>query len=365
MHDFSSFCQSDTTTIMSNITFSSDLPPLPPYTLTPLPSLLPPIPDKVLTLLLPVAAYWIFSLFFHIIDEYDLFPQYRLHTPAEVSKRNRVSRLDVVRDVVIQQILQTGMGIVLGMTEPDDFIGKESYDVAVWAQRLRWVQRTVPGLFATFGIDSVSMAKNIASSYPAVAGALSGGHYPSLQQTMILGNGEATTPTFAGWEILAAKAIYWFIVPAIQFFIGILVVDTWQYFLHRAMHMNQWLYRKTTLQLSSWLFANRVDRHFSLSPPPSLRTICVRGALQSPSGRLLARHLGYYCSLQAGVHDNSSRHVVLHRLHLQDRGRSLWVCFALGSAAAFDIKQCRLPRCSPSKLGYQGILLLRRASNEA
>ncbi|MCJ1384901.1 hypothetical protein MMC17_008019 [Xylographa soralifera] len=220
-----------------------DLPPLPEYGLIPLPSLVPPIPDKFLTLLLPIAAYWIVSMIFHWIDTKDLFSQYRLHTPAEVLKRNHVSRWEVVRDVVLQQIIQTMVGTLLGMTEPDDFYGKEDYDVAVWARRIRMMQRTIPGLLSLVSINANGVAKNMAGSYPTLAGALSGGVYPSLIETVTLSNGDQVSiPRLATWETIAAKAMYWYIVPAIQFGIGIFIVDTWQYFLHRAMHMNKWLY---------------------------------------------------------------------------------------------------------------------------
>lgn len=221
----------------------SNLPPLPEYHLTPLPSLLPPIPDKLLTLLLPIAAYWGLSMFFHWIDTKDYFPQYRLHTPAEVSKRNRVSRWEVIRDVLIQQVVQTAVGWVLGMTEPDDFFGKEQYDVAVWARRIRSAERSIPGLLATVGLDSVGLAKNLGASHPMLAGALQGGQYPSLKNVIAVSSiSKVGTPGFAGWELMLASAIYWVLVPALQFGLAILVVDTWQYFLHRAMHMNKWLY---------------------------------------------------------------------------------------------------------------------------
>jgi sphinganine C4-monooxygenase len=71
---------------------------------------------------------------------------------------------------------------------------------------------------------------------------LSGGLYPDLKQ-IVWSSGEAlAAPAFAPWEILAAKIVYHAVVPALQFFLAIVVVDTWQYFLHRAMHMNKWLY---------------------------------------------------------------------------------------------------------------------------
>lgn len=220
----------------------SNLPPLPEYHLTPLPFLLPPIPDKLLSLLLPIVAYWGLSMLFHWIDTKDYFPQYRLHTPVEVSKRNRVSRWEVIRDVLIQQVVQTAVGWVLGMTEPDDFFGKEQYDVAVWARRIRVAERSIPALLATVGLDASGLAKNIGTSHPTLAGALQGGHYPSLTKMSAIRASKVGTPGFASWELMLASVIYWLLVPALQFGLAIVVVDTWQYFLHRAMHMNKWLY---------------------------------------------------------------------------------------------------------------------------
>ena len=226
-----------------------DLPPLPDYHLTSLPPLVSPIPDKLFTLLLPIVAYWGLSMLFHWIDVKDYFSKYRLHTPAEVLKRNHVSRWEVVRDVLIQQVVQTVVGTLLGMTEPDDFFGREEYDVAVWARRIRIMQRAMPGLLSLISINANGLAKNIAGSHPIVAGAISGGLYPSLIQTMKSTDGhESTVPAFAAWEMVAAKAVYWYIVPAIQFGLAIFIVDTWQYFLHRAMHMNKWLYSTSPQQ---------------------------------------------------------------------------------------------------------------------
>jgi len=229
-----------------------DLPSLPSYTLTPQPPLIAFIPDKYLSLALPIIAYWGLSMIFHYIDEFDLFPHYRLHTPAEVLKRNHVTRWQVVRDVVIQQIVQTIVGIGLALAEPDYFVGKEDFDVAVWAQRLRLAQRYIPAALAVTGIDAKSLAYKASSYSPSLAGALAGGNYASLISEV---NG-ASVPAFASWEILVAKTIYYVAMPALQFFLAILIVDTWQYFLHRAMHMNKWLYSK--LQFC-WLSQDRTN----------------------------------------------------------------------------------------------------------
>ena len=227
---------------MANATLlpeSTDLPPLPSYKLDLLPPLLWPIPDKLLTLLLPIAAYWALSMFFHWIDTMDYFPQYRLHTPAEVIKRNRVSRWEVVKSVVIQQIVQTAVGWGLGMTEPDDYMGREQYDIAAWAQKIRIAQRYIPKVLGLIGIDALGVGKNLASHHPMLAGAVLGGQYPTL--STFADSGYAV-PAFAAWEMTLAWMMYYILFPMVQFTVAIIVVDTWQYFLHRAMHMNKWLY---------------------------------------------------------------------------------------------------------------------------
>ncbi|KAK6429811.1 Sphingolipid C4-hydroxylase sur2, partial [Oleoguttula sp. CCFEE 5521] len=171
---------------------------------------------------------------FHAIDTLDLFPQYRLHTPAEVLKRNHVSRWEVLRDVVIQQVIQTGVGIALTVLDKEAMGGKEEWDVAWWAQWVRRAQWGIPGVLSLVGLD----AKGMSSGNSIFSGALAGGVYPELTQIVLQHGQEVVAPAFADWEIQAAKAIYHLGVPAIQFAVAILIVDTWQYFLHRAMHMN-------------------------------------------------------------------------------------------------------------------------------
>lgn len=219
-----------------------DLPPLPDYTLQPLPDLIPGFPDLWLALALPIVAYWGMSMLFHFVDEWDLFPQYRLHTPAEVLKRNHVSRWDVFRDVVLQQVIQTVVGLALTVMEPEAVYGKEDHDVAVWAQRLRMAQRAIPVVLSMVGLDAAEIAKNIHGEHAMLSGALAGGIYPELTQTVLSGGQATEAPAFAQWELLAAKAIYYLAIPGLQFLIAICIVDTWQYFLHRAMHMNKYLY---------------------------------------------------------------------------------------------------------------------------
>lgn len=219
-----------------------DLPSLPSYTLRPREPLLPFISDNLLALSLPVIGYWIASLFFHFIDVYDFFPQYRLHTPAELLKRNHATRFEVLRDVIIQQVIETLAGIILAYFDDEEMVGREEYDVALWAQRIRRAQRAIPWLLRLVGVDALGLAKSMAN-HPSWAGALAGGSYPQLLQKIVLDNGlEVTAPSFAEWELNVAKFIYWILIPAFQFAAAICILDTWQYFWHRAMHLNRWLY---------------------------------------------------------------------------------------------------------------------------
>lgn len=261
---------------------AATLPPLPQYTLTPIPDLIPGISDAYIFPILPVAIYWILSMIFHIIDVYDIWPQYRLHTPEEITKRNHVSRYEVARDVVIQQIIQVGMSLVLDATEERQMTGKEEYDVAVWATRIRLAQRALPPVLGFLGLNAAAISKNMAASHPLLAGALAGGHYPFLTATSL--SGSSSVPIFAHWEMWLAKTIYWIVVPGLQLFAASVILDTWQYFLHRLMHVNMWLYSKCTYEPSALALRlsalTEYDSYLPLPSPSALRAVRVRCPVQ-------------------------------------------------------------------------------------
>lgn len=219
-----------------------ELPPLPEYTLKPLPPLLSWASDELLAAALPVIAYWVVSLIYHVIDVYDLFAQYRLHTPAEVLKRNHVSRYEVFRDVIIQQIIQTVAALALSWWDELATYGKADHDIAWYAQKLRLAQRAVPVVLSGVGIDPIALASKVAASQPTLASVLGGGHYSGLVQSITVAGQESIVPAFASWELTVASVLYWYAIPALQFTAGIIIIDSWEYMLHRAMHMNKWLY---------------------------------------------------------------------------------------------------------------------------
>ncbi|CAE6454823.1 unnamed protein product [Rhizoctonia solani] len=161
------------------------------------------ISDKHLSLAAPVIAYWTLSLIFHAIDTFQppFFEKYRLHESEEVKSRNLVSRADVIWAVFLQHIIQTGLGLV----HLDESGSESSYDhgagMRYWAP---WVVRVVRLACGPL------TAEHILDSY--------GQHLVHFT--------------------------YWWFIPTVQFLFALLVMDTWQYFLHRLFHVNKFLYRK-------------------------------------------------------------------------------------------------------------------------
>jgi len=51
-------------------------------------------------------------------------------------------------------------------------------------------------------------------------------------------------------KLLASTAqfVYWWAIPGVQFLSALFIIDTWQYFLHRLMHVNKFLFK----QFHSW-----------------------------------------------------------------------------------------------------------------
>lgn len=150
--------------------------------LSPREPLLTWISDSHLSLLLPLIAYWSFSLFFHALDVWELAEKYRIHTPKELETRNKCSVGEVVRAVLLQHTIQTLMGLFVERFEPPEMTGFESYDV--------WRIRN------------------------------------NLQVS----------------QAIAEFLYYWFF-PGVRLVFAFFLIDTWQYFLHRFMHQNKWAYR--------------------------------------------------------------------------------------------------------------------------
>lgn len=72
------------------------------------------VSDVVLTLVSPLVAYWVLSLFFHFLDmsEWAWLDKYRIHESKEVTSRNLATRSQVVWAVILQQVIQTAIGLI-------------------------------------------------------------------------------------------------------------------------------------------------------------------------------------------------------------------------------------------------------------
>ncbi|KAF3926804.1 hypothetical protein ABW20_dc0100731 [Dactylellina cionopaga] len=201
---------------------SSFAPPTTEPILRPATPLLPFISDALLSCMAPIVVYWVLSMIFHYIDEYELLEKYRIHTPEEVLKRNHVSRYEVIRDVVIQQVIQFAVGLTLGYIEPEEMTGAEPWDIYNLSQS---IGRAATFLLKLLGVDSQTLVVNM--------------------NTYLLANGGAFGALILNtdWRWKIAEVLYWVCFPLLRLGLAIFVLDTWQYFFHRLMHQVPFLYR--------------------------------------------------------------------------------------------------------------------------
>ncbi|GMG28256.1 unnamed protein product [Ambrosiozyma monospora] len=143
------------------------------------------LPDGILALIAPLVAYWTYSSFFHIIDEYKLAEKYRIHPSEEMLSRNRVSLPIVIRDVIFQHVIQSVMGYALYCIDPLPTTGYENFEMWQLRNKLpEWIPTTLIYLW------------------------------------------------------------YWYGQSLVRMFFAFLIIDSWQFHLHRIMHLNKALYKR-------------------------------------------------------------------------------------------------------------------------
>ncbi|KAJ7050506.1 sphingosine hydroxylase [Mycena amicta] len=197
-------------------------------------SLIDGVSDQHLALGAPVLAYWLLSLTFHYLDtrEWKFLQKYRLHDSAEVASRNQVTRAAVIRAVIFQQMVQTALGLF-------------------------WIDDKHSGL-----PDHAEEISRI------------GQHLGPLRTTQL------------------AYFVYWWAIPLFQYLGAIFIVDTWQYFLHRYMHVNKFLYR----HFHSWHHRLYVPYAFG-----ALYNHPVEGFLLDSLGTVIAETLTGMSTRQAAL----------------------------------------------------------------
>lgn len=184
--------------------------------------LLPFISDEHLLLLLPTGAYWAYGLLFHWIDQNGYLARFKLHTPAEVLKRNKVPMSKVIFTILFYQFVTTLLGFWMLHDSKPDPQRNEGRDIALWALWLLQLRKlsSVSG-WAIWRITSINSLFSMYSGSETQKGNI-------VAISMI--------------DLNAAKTIYYFLVPLTQFALAVFIADTWQYFTHRLVHVNQYLY---------------------------------------------------------------------------------------------------------------------------
>lgn len=181
---------------------------------------------------------------FHYIDTRGLLSKYKLHTPVEDLTKNRATRRDVIKFALIQQAAQCLLGYLTAVREP--FVPHD-YSVALWAQKFHYFGTVAGEKMRYTGLD-LERILNESQGYrlgytAAFAQDIWSSHISNSSQVVVEGP-EGPTVNFSAWELMAARLLYWVVVPLCQYISAMVLADTFQYFTHRAFHVNKWLYSK-------------------------------------------------------------------------------------------------------------------------
>lgn len=79
-----------------------------PWYYNPNPQLWSTVSDYWLSILMPVAGYWLLSSIFEILDrgDWEWLQKHKIHESSEVTSRNRVTKKQVILMVILQQVIQ-------------------------------------------------------------------------------------------------------------------------------------------------------------------------------------------------------------------------------------------------------------------
>lgn len=119
-----------------------------PFYFSPKSRLISDVSDVVLALIAPLIAYWVLSLFFHYLDMsgWTWLDKYRIHESSEVKSRNLATRSQVVWAVILQQIIQTAIGLI--------WLGEEKVYHVNHVQELEHLADIIkPSLLTVLGAD--------------------------------------------------------------------------------------------------------------------------------------------------------------------------------------------------------------------
>lgn len=103
--------------------------------------------------------------------------------------------------------------------------GNEGHDTMIWASRVHVFGQTILTLLSSSGLNVKAVIATLSRS---------------VFVTSFFASGRAEHEV----ELLAAKLIYYGLIPALRLYMALWLADTWVFFIHRAEHSNKWLYSK-------------------------------------------------------------------------------------------------------------------------
>ena len=213
--------------------------PAPACTLVSQAPLISGIPDNVLAIILPTIVYAVARGFFHFLDTYQLFSSHRIHPSEDELKRNRVTKRQCLQGVLRYHVMQIATSLLLSYGDSPAMVGDETCQIHRAASVISRIRKLVPMALGILGIDAKRLGIATKDTSTWLARTISGQDMPGY----MIGDNLPQRPSFTSLEVLLAKIVVFFGIPAIQYLVALAVVDTWIYFTHRFCHVNKTLYR--------------------------------------------------------------------------------------------------------------------------
>ena len=130
------------------------------------------------------------------------------------------------------------------MADDTEQFPSDEYGIVTWALRIHYVRHLSTCWMRFLGFASDWIINESKRTDPAF-NQLFIQNLPSHRMGNISHTNDSTTTgisTFSQSEWAFAEVMYWMIVPLLQFIFAMVLADTFQYFTHRAFHVNKWLY---------------------------------------------------------------------------------------------------------------------------
>ncbi|KAG5521200.1 hypothetical protein RHGRI_033678 [Rhododendron griersonianum] len=170
------------------------------------------VSDEILGTFAPILVYWVYSGIYIPLGR---FENYRLHSRKDEDEKNLVSKQTVVKGVLLQQMVQAVVAIILFT----DFM--------------------VFNILGTSDKIQGHIVILVDDSRARILGQAKGHSTKHLAKGLTHFSVEEVTGNDSDASVVQQPPLVLFR----QFVVAMLVLDTWQYFMHRYMHHNKFLYR--------------------------------------------------------------------------------------------------------------------------